>query len=113
MLHSIMNTSSSLGVALEDLLAELSAARRSEDLGRLALLAYCDVRRWARQAERQALAEMSLRLVTSCPFADRASFLSQVDRLIAEARLVLDAMDREQPAPQSRSPGPGAFSARP
>ena len=40
MLHCNMNTSPSIQLVLEDLLADLHHARRNTDLGRLALLAY-------------------------------------------------------------------------
>ena len=46
--------SEELRLALEDVLADLWHARRNDDLGRLALLSYCDMRRWARVARRLA-----------------------------------------------------------
>jgi len=76
--------SGTLQVGLEDLLGDLQYARRQGDLGRLALLAYCDVRRWARSAGEQALAKHSSELVNNCPHASRAEFMSQVDELIQE-----------------------------
>ncbi|MDQ2736873.1 MAG: hypothetical protein M3Y55_18210 [Pseudomonadota bacterium] len=79
-----MNTNQRLRLALEDVLADLWHARRSEDVGRLALLSYCDVRRWARVADRELLARHSQELVLGCPYASREDFLSAVDRLIAE-----------------------------
>lgn len=45
-----MSNDQRLRLALEDVLADLRHARRSEDIGRLAFLSYCDVRRWARVA---------------------------------------------------------------
>jgi hypothetical protein len=48
-----------LQLGLEDLLGDLRYARRRGDLGRLALLLYCDVRRWARLAGEEELAEHS------------------------------------------------------
>lgn len=71
-------------VGLEDLLGDLRYARRRGDLGRLALLLYCEVRRWARMAGEQALAEHSSTLMTNCPYATREQFLEQVDSLIIE-----------------------------
>ncbi|CDS52980.1 hypothetical protein [Polaromonas sp. CG9_12] len=53
-------------------------------MGRLALLAYCEVRRWARQAEAQELARHSSALVNNFPHASRDDFLAAVDALIAE-----------------------------
>ena len=76
--------SEKLKLALEDVLADLWHARRSGDIGRLALLAYCDVRRWARVAHHEGLAAHSQELVLSSPHSDREHFLSAVDRLIAE-----------------------------
>jgi hypothetical protein len=80
-----MNTSSlQLQLGLEDLLGDLHHARRSGDLGRLALLMYCEVRRWARMAGDQGLADQSSELITHGPHASRDEFLEQVDKLIGE-----------------------------
>jgi hypothetical protein len=85
MLHCNMNTSTApIQHSLEDLLGDLQHARRSGDMGRLALLAYCEVRRWARQAGEQALAEHATELITQSPLASRAAFMAQVDELITE-----------------------------
>jgi hypothetical protein len=75
-----------LGVypGLDDLLGDLKYARRQGDLGRLALLAYCEVRRWARQAREAELAASSLALITDSPPPTRSEFLYRVDGLIAE-----------------------------
>lgn len=67
---------------LDDLLADLYHARRRGDLGRLAFVAYCDVRRWAREAGRPVLAEQATRLVTDSPHQSREDFLAQIDQLI-------------------------------
>ena len=89
MLHCNMNASSlSLQNGLEDLLGDLRFARRKGDLGRLALLTYCEVRRWARQAEAQELARHSSALVSNFPHASRDDFLAAVDELIAELEQV-------------------------
>jgi len=80
-----MNASSQhLQLGLEDLLGDLRYARRSGDLGRLALLSYCEVRRWARMAGYQRLAEHSSELITHAPHASREEFLAEVDELIVE-----------------------------
>jgi len=79
-----MNTDERLKLSLEDVLADLWHARRSGDVGRLALLSYCDVRRWARIAHHQGLAARSHELVLGCPHSDREDFLFAVDQLIAE-----------------------------
>ncbi|MEO8120115.1 MAG: hypothetical protein ABI606_12450 [Rhodoferax sp.] len=74
----------SLQLGLEDLLGDLQFARRNGDLGRLALLAYCEVRRWARMAGEQELAKHSLEIVNSIPHASREQFMAQVDELIVD-----------------------------
>lgn len=73
-----------LQLGLEDLLGDLRHARRTGDLGRLALLTYCEVRRWARLAGDHGLAEHSASLFNETPPARREDFLHQVDALIAE-----------------------------
>ncbi|WP_169804781.1 hypothetical protein [Hydrogenophaga taeniospiralis] len=84
-----MNASNALLLpGLEDLLGDLQYARRSGDMGRLALLAYCEVRRWARQAGEQALAERSTELITNSPHTSREEFMEQVDELIGELEKV-------------------------
>ncbi|MDO9029338.1 MULTISPECIES: hypothetical protein [Hydrogenophaga] len=75
-------------LSLEDLLGDLQHARRSGDMSRLALLTYCEVRRWARQAGEQALAERSTALITQSPLASRNDFMAQVDALIADLEQV-------------------------
>ena len=81
---------------LDDLLADLQHARRRGDLGRLAFVSYCDVRRWAREAGRSVLADQATRLITESPHQSRDDFLNQVDALI----LALEALrEAEQPEP--------------
>lgn len=85
MLHRTMNTTPPpLQLGLEDLLGELVHARRHEDMSRIALLAYCEVRRWARQAGETELADRSTELITRSPPASREQFMNEVDKLIAE-----------------------------
>ena len=99
MLRCNMNASAPLlQLGLEDLLGDLRHARKSGDLGRLALLAYCEVRRWARLAGEQQLAEHSSALITQSPLASRDQFLTRVDVLIIELE-------------QARSRLPGPLSA--
>lgn len=69
---------------LEDILGEMQHARRTGDMGRLALLAYCEVRRWARQAGEPELADRSTELITRHPHASRDQFMAQIDGLISE-----------------------------
>lgn len=77
-------SSQQLQRGLDDLLGDLLHARQNGDLGRLALLAYCEVRRWARIVGAQGLAEHSSALITSAPAANREAFLAQIDHLIVE-----------------------------
>ncbi|HEX7440440.1 MAG TPA: hypothetical protein VF319_10110, partial [Caldimonas sp.] len=60
-----------LRLGLEDLLGDLWHARRSGDLGRLALLSYFEVRRWARISGEHELDQHSSVLVTGFPYAGR------------------------------------------
>lgn len=71
-------------LSLDDLLGDLRHARKRGDLGRLALLAYCEVRRWARLAGDEPLAEHSSELITQSPLTSREEFLTHVDGLILE-----------------------------
>jgi hypothetical protein len=73
-----------LEVGLDDLLGDLRFARTRGDLGRLALICYCEVRRWARMAGNQQLAEHSTEMVTNAPPASREIFLARIDSLIVE-----------------------------
>ena len=84
MLHCNMTASTLLQLSLDDLLADLRHARRQGELARLALLAYCEVRRWARQAGETEVAEHAAAMITETPYASRESFLAQVDGLICE-----------------------------
>ena len=79
-----IDLSPNLRLNLEDVLGSLLHARRTEDLGRLALLTYWDVRKWARWARRDALAELAADVVTQQPHPTRAAFLARVDAVIAE-----------------------------
>lgn len=83
MLHCNMNALTAQ-VAFDALLTDLELARKNEDLGRLAFLAYCEVRRWARGAGRTALADHASALVVSAPHPSRDNFLEQIDLLILE-----------------------------
>ena len=82
MLHCNMTTAMNLQLGLEDLLADLRHARRQGDLGRLALISYCEVRRWARDAGEPELAELSSGLISSSPHASRETFLAHIDHVI-------------------------------
>lgn len=82
MLHCNMNTALNLQLGLEDLLADLHHSRRSGDLGRLAFIAYCEVRRWARAAGEVELEDHSSRVITGSPHDSREAFLAHIDDLI-------------------------------
>jgi hypothetical protein len=84
----MLHAPTSLHLGLEDLVGDVSHARKQHDLGRLATLCYCEVRRWARLAGEQRLADRSSALITQQPPADRRSFLNQVDELIEELEAV-------------------------
>lgn len=97
MLHCNMTTTNpSLQSGLEDLLGDLTFARRSDDLGRLALLAYCEVRRWARVAGEPALAQRSMDLFNQRPHTSREAFMAEVDTLIAELTLAGERVGNKQ-----------------
>ena len=103
MLHCNMNPHTTPQWVLDDLLADLRYARRGGDLGRLALIAYCEVRRWARQVGEFDVSKRSASMLTEEPYASREAFLAQVDSLICELEQA-----------QSRLYGPGsATMARP
>jgi len=96
MLHCNMNSAAITRLSLDDLLADLVHARRNGDLGRMALLAYCEVRRWARTAGEGDLAGHAARLVLNSPQPNRDAFLAEIDELIS-------ALERLQLEPQPRS----------
>jgi len=76
--------SNNLLLGLDDLVADVTYARRHEDLGRLALLCYCELRPWARQAREERLAELAWALSTHAPPGSRSLFLQRVDVVIQE-----------------------------
>lgn len=83
---------------LEDVLGSMKYARRVNDLGRLALLTYWEVRRWARCAHRDALAELASDAITAEPHPTKDSFLALVDQVIGE-------LERVQASAAARRPG--------
>jgi hypothetical protein len=101
MLHCNMNTSLEFQLRLDDLLAELQHARRNDELGRLALLVYCEVRGWARQVGESALAEYAGAMFTEHPHVSRTAFLAQVDCLIQQ----MDNISQKYYRLQSAKPG--------
>ena len=91
MLQCNMNNPLDIQLALEDLLANLHFARKHDQLGRLALLAYCEVKGWARLASKPDLAEKAIRIFSESPCATKAEFLQNVDSLIA----TLESLEQE------------------
>jgi hypothetical protein len=87
MLQCNMNDSINIQLGLEDLLAELHFARRNDQLGRLALLAYCEVKGWARSAGKSDLADIALRMFSDTPCVSKDAFLHGIDNLIATLEL--------------------------
>ncbi|WP_139237496.1 hypothetical protein [Variovorax sp. OV329] len=73
-----------LRLSLEDLASDMAHARRSEQLGRLALLCYCEVRPWARSADEPRLADKAGALTTRSVPGSRTAFLGRIDALIIE-----------------------------
>ena len=101
----------SLQHGLEDILGDLRFARRRGDLGRLALLAYCEVRRWAREAQADELASRSSALMSNFPYPSRDDFLAAVDELIAQVEHVHGSVAIATPGAQSaRRPNGGLLS---
>jgi hypothetical protein len=84
MLHCTMTAVSSMQLGLDDLIADLRHARRNRDLGRMALVTYCDVRRWARYAGEPKLAERAERIFQSAPHPTRDAFLAEVDGVLED-----------------------------
>ena len=120
MLRCNMNTSSiPLQLGLESLLSDLQRARSQGDLGRLALLSYCEVRRWARMAGEASLAQHSSDLMAHSPHASRELFVAQVDQLIIELEQARARMEAAAAAgvmppyiPGSRAQGLSGFADR-
>lgn len=87
MLQCSMHKSINIQLTLEDLLADLNYARKHDQLGRLALLAYCDLKGWARQAGKPELADMAMRMFSENPRLSKDGFLQSIDQLIAILQL--------------------------
>lgn len=87
MLQCTMNNTLHIQLALEDLLADLHYSRKHDQLGRLALLAYCEVKGWARQASKPDVADTALRMFAENPCVSKGEFLQRIDQLIATLEL--------------------------
>jgi hypothetical protein len=69
------------------LLADLHHARKHDQLGRLALLAYCEVKGWARRAGKPDVADEALQMFSQSPCLSKDAFLAGIDNLIATLEL--------------------------
>ena len=105
MLQCNMTSAEQLKLGLEDVLGDLWDARRKENLGRLALVVHWDLRRWARVANKESLAERAQSLVLNCPQATREEYLRRVDEVIHEAERVHDAICVASPDIEVGCPG--------
>jgi len=94
--------SANLLVGLEDLAADVAHARRHEDLGRLALLCYCELRPWARRAQEERLAELTWSMSLRAPPGSRELFLQRVNAVIQELESVCRRAGRPQVADELR-----------
>ena len=93
-----MHMSPNLRTGLEDLTGEMVYARRTADLGRLALLCYCEIRHWARLAGEERLAHLSCTLVNERPARNREEFMDRVDDVISELEGVCERAGIDQAA---------------
>ena len=98
MLRRNMKIAPHLQLGLDDLLADMRHSRESGDLGRLAFIAYCEVRRWARAAGEVELADCSSRVITGSAHDSRESFLADIDDLIQALELRRFDFDATAPA---------------
>ena len=98
MLRCNMDAADKLQLALDDLLADLRHARRTEALGRMALIAWCDVRPWARKAGETELAAWVSQIFVHSPHPSRAAFLRDVDELIGRLAAALERRRQIRPS---------------
>jgi hypothetical protein len=94
MLQCSMNKSIAIQLILQDLLADLNYARKHDQLGRLALLAYCELKSWARQAGKPEIADLAMRMFSENPCPTKDEFLQRIDRLIASLQLHENEFER-------------------
>lgn len=87
MLQCNMPHTLDIQLVLEDLIADLQYARKHGDLGRMALLAYCEVKGWARRAGKPDVADQALHMFSENPCLSKAEFLEGIDTLIATLSL--------------------------
>lgn len=106
MLQCNMTSAIGIQLGLEDLLADLHHARRKGELGRLALLASCEARSWARQAGKIDISDNASRMFIQQPCVSKDEFLGKVDELIT----ILERHAQEYQ--RSRNPGAEAQAPR-
>jgi len=82
-----MTHSNDIQLELEDLLANMRFARKHNELGRLALLAYCEVKGWARRAGKPDVADKALQMFSQCPHLTKQEFIEDINSLIARLAL--------------------------
>jgi hypothetical protein len=70
-------------LALEDLLADLNFALEHDQIGRLALLAYCEAKGWGRWSGKHDVADRALEMFSHCPYNTKQEFLEDINNLIA------------------------------
>lgn len=87
-----------LRTRLEDMTGEMAYARRTSDLGRLALLCCCEIRHWAHRAGEERLAHLSCTLVNEGLARNREEFMDRVDDVISELEDVCDRAGIDQAA---------------
>ena len=100
MLQRNMTHSLDIQLRLEDVLADLHFARKHDELGRLALLAYCEVKGWARRAGKADVADKALGMFSENPCLSKDEFLERIDSLIA----TLELLEQDYPREISRAP---------
>jgi hypothetical protein len=94
MLHRNMTKELGLAFALEDLLADLRFCRRNEQVGRLAFLAFCDVKAWARSAGNADVAHTVHQMFLETPYRNKNGFLAEIDNLISTLELQVQESQR-------------------
>ena len=83
MLQCNMSKMTAPDLALEDLIADLRFCRRNEQVGRLAFLAFCDVKAWARTMGNVNVADKVHQMFLETPYQNKDGFLDDIDDLIS------------------------------
>lgn len=82
-----MGTPLTIKQALEPVLADLRYARKHEQVGKLALLVYCDVKRWARHAGKGDVADLVMRMFSESSCKSKGDFLQDIDELLGSLEM--------------------------